>query len=62
MIININDKLWTPTEREEILVKASQKYEDAKGRVRTFNKPPEQHLVIENEDDDDGSDSDDEVD
>ena len=60
MIININDKLWTPTEREKIVVKAAQKYEDTKKRVRTFNKPPEKHLVIENEDDD-GSDSDDEV-
>ena len=60
MIININDKLWTPTGREEML-KAAQKYEDAKRRVKTFDKPPEKHLVIENEDDDHGSDSDDEV-
>ena len=62
MIININDKLRTSTEREEIVVKAAQKYEDAKKRVRTFDKPPEKHLVIENEDNDDGSDSDDQVD
>ena len=62
MIININDKLRASTEREEIVVKAAQKYEDAKKRVRTFDKPPEKHLVIENEDDDDGSDSDDQVD
>ena len=62
MIININDKLWTPTEREEIVVKAAQKFEDAKRRVRTFDKPPEKHLVIKNEDDDNGSDSDNEVD
>ena len=62
MIININDKLWTPTEREKIVVKAAQKYEDTKKRVRTFNKPPEKHLVIENEDDDDRSDGKNEVD
>ena len=62
MIININNKLRTSTEREEIVVKAAQKYEDAKKRVRTFDKPPEKHWVIENEDDDDDSDSDDEVD
>ena len=62
MIININDKLWTPTETKEIVVKATQKYEDTKRRVRTFDKPPKKHLVIENEDDDNGSDSDDEVD
>ena len=47
MIININDKLWTPTEREEIMVKALQKYEDAKRTVRTFNKPSKKRLVIE---------------
>ena len=46
--------------REEIVVKVAQKYETTKTRVWTFNKPPEKHLVIENEDDD-GSDSDDEV-
>ena len=61
MIININDKLWTPTEREKIVVKAAQKYEDTKKRVRTFNKPPEKHLVIENEDDDDRSDGKNEI-
>ena len=33
-----------------------------KERVRTFNKPPEKHLVIENEDDDDRSDGKNEVD
>ena len=30
-------------------MKAAQKYEDAKRRVRTFNKPLEKYLVIENE-------------
>ena len=41
-----------------LVVKAAQKYEDAK---RTFDKPPEK-TAIENEDDDDGSNSDDKVD
>ena len=57
MVININ---YGHPLREEIVVKVAQKYETTKTRVWTFNKPPEKHLVIENEDDD-GSDSDDEV-
>ena len=32
------------TEREEIVVKAAQKYEDTKTRVRTFNKPLEKRF------------------
>ena len=58
MIINVNDKLWTPAEREEIILNAAQKYENAKRRVRTFDKPPEKHLVIEIEDDVTSSSSD----
>ena len=37
LTININDKLWTPQEREEIIKTATSKYENAKRRVRTFD-------------------------
>ena len=38
--ININDKLWIQSEREEIIRAAANKYEKAKRRVRKFNEPP----------------------
>ena len=47
MLININNKLWTPKEKEEIVLKTAEKFENAKQRVRTFDKMPEKHLVIE---------------
>ena len=61
MLININDKLWTPTVRKDIIKKAAEKYEAAKRRVRTFDKTPEKCLVIDIEDGV-GSDSDDDTD
>lgn len=59
LLININDNLWTPSEREEIITGAAQKYETSKRRVRTFDKAPEEHLVIEVQDDDDNCEEED---
>ena len=37
MVININNKLWTPLERENIIKDASDKYESAKRQVRQID-------------------------
>ena len=40
LIINANDKLWTPLERESIIKSAAEKYENAKRRVRKLADDP----------------------
>ena len=37
MLININDKLWTNEERENIIKSASEKYDQAKWRVHLIH-------------------------
>jgi hypothetical protein len=57
MAININDKLWTQSEREEIIEKAAANFESSKRRVRRVEEPPEKipRIELEISDDDDES-------
>ena len=40
MTINMNDKLWRPQEKEEIVKFAANAYGRAKGRIRKCDDPP----------------------
>ena len=47
LVIDINDKLWTTQERENIILSAAEKYQATKRRVKRVEQPPNKVMRIE---------------